>query len=166
MIRNVSLEDIKIRTHFKHGDLGYLTYLHGILYWQEFGFDMHFESYVAKGLHEFFEGFNQDREGIWVAEYENRMVGFILLTDAGGDAQLRYFLVHPDFRGIGLGRKLLDLYMGFMRDKGYKKSFLLTKSVLTKAAGLYRRNGFTLIGEEKHGSIERPLLMQRYELRL
>ena len=51
--------------------------------------------------------------------------------DREESAQLRYFLIEPDYRGIGLGSKLLNMYMDFLRECGYKKSYLWTTHELT-----------------------------------
>ena len=58
----------KIRHRIKHGDIGYLTYLHGILYAKEYGYDQTFEAYVAIGLAEFVQSFNPSKDRIWLAE--------------------------------------------------------------------------------------------------
>jgi len=50
---NPSQRKWKIRYHLKPGDIGYLTYIHGILYAKEYGYDRTFEAYVANGLAEF-----------------------------------------------------------------------------------------------------------------
>src|SRR4030095_281697 len=118
----VSLDEIYIRTELCSGDIGYVIHLHGALYAKEYGYGLQFESYVAKGLTEFYEKYDPERNRVWVCEHKSRMVGFLLLMDRGTAAQLRYFLIEPEYRGIGLGSKLLKLYMEFLRTCDYKAS--------------------------------------------
>ena len=59
--------DVTIRTDLKPGDIGYVIYLHGVLYAEEYGFNHTFEPYVAGPLAEFARSHNH-RERIWVVE--------------------------------------------------------------------------------------------------
>ena len=160
----VSLDDISIRTELRHGDLGYVVYMHGVLYGREYGYGLQFETYVAKGLCEFYEGYNPERNRIWACEHNGHMVGFLLLIDRGKAAQLRYFLIEPEYRGLGLGSKLLNLYMDFLRECGYKESYLWTTHELDTAIYLYKRVGFKLTEEKESTSFGKALREQRYDL--
>jgi GNAT superfamily N-acetyltransferase len=163
-MKKVSLDDISIRTELRPGDIGYVTYMHGALYHKEYNYGLQFESYVAKGLCEFYEKYNPERNRIWACEHSNRMIGFLLLMDRGNAAQLRYFLIDPEYRGIGLGSKLLNSYMDFLRECGYQESYLWTTHELTAAAALYKRLGFRLTEEKESNSFGKPLIEQRYAL--
>jgi peptidyl-dipeptidase Dcp len=163
-MNNVALRDISIRTELRPGDLGYVIYLHGALYSREYGYGIQFESYVARGLCDFLETYDPKRNRVWVCEHNDRMIGFLLLMDRGDSAQLRYFLIEPAFRGIGLGSKLLNLYMDFLRECGYKASYLWTTHELFTAAALYKRLGFKLTDEKESTSFGKPLTEQRYDL--
>lgn len=158
------LNDISIRTELKPGDIGYVTYLHGALYAKEYGYGIQFESYVAKGLCEFYEKYNPKRNRIWTCEHNDRMIGFLLLMDRGDAAQLRYFLIETEFRGMGLGSKLMNLYMDFLHECGYEKSYLWTTHELSTAARLYKRHGFQLTEEKQSTAFGKPLREQRYDL--
>jgi N-acetylglutamate synthase-like GNAT family acetyltransferase len=125
-IRNMMLEDITIRTELKPGDIGYAIYLHGLLYKNEYGYGIEFETYVAEGLAEFYHRYDPQKDRVWICEHENKMVGFLLLMHRDDAAQLRYFILQPGYRGIGLGNKLMNLYMDFLTEKKYKSSYLLT----------------------------------------
>jgi GNAT superfamily N-acetyltransferase len=163
-MNNVSLDDISIRTDLRPGDIGYVIYLHGALYGKEYGYGVQFESYVAKGLCEFYEKYDPKRNRVWVCEHKDRMIGFLLLMDRGESAQLRYFLIEPEYRGIGLGSKLLNLYVDFLNECGYKSSYLWTTHELSTAASLYKRLGFQLTEEKESTAFGKPLTEQRYDL--
>ena len=50
MKKNISLDDISIRTELRPGDIGHVIGMHSALYGQEYGYGIQFETYVAKGL--------------------------------------------------------------------------------------------------------------------
>ena len=164
MNNRVSLDDILIRTELQPGDIGYVIHMHGACYGTEYNYGIQFETYVAKGLCEFYEKYDPKRSRVWVCEHNNKMIGFLLLMDRGEFAQLRYFLIEPEYRGIGLGSRVMDLYMRFLRECGYQKSYLWTTHELTTAASIYKRVGFQLTEEKKSTSFGKPLHEQRYDL--
>ncbi len=89
----------------------------------------------------------------------------MLLMHRGAEAaQLRYFLIRPEYRGIGLGKRLMDLWLGFLREHEYKSAYLWTVDGLPAAAALYRRYGFRLTEEKPSTAFGRPLREQRYDL--
>ena len=164
MNKKIDLNDITIRTHLGSGEIGYIIYLHGILYSREYDYGLAFESYVAEGLSEFYQNFSPDRNRVWVCEHDDEIIGFLLLMDRGEAAQLRYFLICPDYRGIGLGNKLMDLYMEFFNQCGYKSSYLWTTHELDTAAYLYEKHGFKFAEEKQSISFGKPLSGRKYEL--
>jgi ribosomal protein S18 acetylase RimI-like enzyme len=162
----ISLNDIRIRTELQPGDIGYVIHLHGLLYKQEYEYGIEFEAYVAKGLHEFYEQYNPATNCVWVCEHNTKMIGFILLMNRGTEAQLRYFIILPEYRGIGLGKKLMELYMAFLKKSGYQKSYLWTTHELFTAAHLYRKHGFVLEEEKESSAFGKPLKENKYSLTL
>ena len=165
-MNKVSLEEISIRSELRPGDIGYVTYMHGSLYHREYGYGLQFESYVAKGLCEFYGQYNPESSRIWACEHKDRIIGFLLLMDRGQTAQLRYFLIEPKYRGLGLGSKLMNLYMDFLHECDYKASYLWTTHELLTAASLYKRHGFQLTDEKESNAFGKPLREQRYDLLL
>ncbi len=153
------LDQITIRTTYQPGDIGYLTWMHGEYY----DFGIHFEAYVARTLADFYEQLNPERECYWIAEHQGKMVGHISLKDTNGIAQLRYFLINPEYRGIGLGKKLMTCFMNFLKEVGYSSSFLLTTSSLKTAAHLYEKHGYRYVS---HTFTDYGLEERRYELHL
>jgi ribosomal protein S18 acetylase RimI-like enzyme len=161
----INPEEIDIRTELKEGDIGYVTFLHGILYKKEYNYSISFESYVAAGLHEFYQQFNALRDRAWICEHHETIIGFLLLMHRENNAaQLRYFILKPEYRGIGLGKKLMSLYMDFLKKCGYTSSYLWTTNELTAASHLYTQHGFRLTEEKESTAFGKPLKEQRYDL--
>jgi GNAT superfamily N-acetyltransferase len=162
----VTGHDISIRTELRPGDIGYIIHLHGRLYKEEYNYGISFESYVAAGLHEFWQQYDPLKDRIWICEHHNTIVGsMVLMHRPDNKAQLRYFLLEPAYRGIGLGKKLMGLFLEFYAHCGYNGAWLLTTAELDAAASLYTRHGFRLI-EEKRSSVffEKEVVERRYEL--
>jgi ribosomal protein S18 acetylase RimI-like enzyme len=161
----ISLEDISIRTQLEPGDIGMVTHLHGKLYHDEFNYGISFESYVAKGLSEFYENYDEVKDRVWICEHDKKMIGFLLLMHRPANtAQLRYFLILKEYRGVGLGKKLMELYMQFLRECRYTSSYLWTTHELNAAASLYMRYGFMLTEEKVSSDFGKTLKEQRYDL--
>ena len=55
-----ALKDIKIRTEYRPGDLGYIIYMHGKLY----DFGPFFEMYVADTLAAFYKNLDTSKERV------------------------------------------------------------------------------------------------------
>jgi peptidyl-dipeptidase Dcp len=162
----ISLKDITIRNNLEPGDIGYITYLHGKLYAEEFGYGVDFEAYVARGLHEFYVNYQQAKDGVWICEHNQKVVGFLALMNRGKAAQLRYFIILPEYRGIGLGNKLMEIFLQYLEEAGYRSAYLLTSPELEAATHLYRKFGFSLVEEVQTVHFEQPELLHKYELNL
>jgi N-acetylglutamate synthase-like GNAT family acetyltransferase len=158
--------DFILRNNLNPGDIGDLIHLHGILYDEEFGFDKTFEAYVACGLAEFVLSNDLQRERIWLAESEGKIIGCIAIVKfSEEEAQLRWYLVHPGYRGIGLGKTLILDALAFCREKKYSSVFLWTTSELVAAAKLYTRSGFWKTEEKTHVNWGKMVTEERYDLK-
>lgn len=148
------------------GDLGCITYLHAILYAPEQDWDCTFDSYVAIPLAEFSLR-KSPKERIWILEENNRICGCAAIVSfSNEEAQLRWLLLHPLVRGIGLGRWLVREALKFCRGAGYSSVFLWTVDTLPVAASLYRSEGFRQTETVTHELWGRSTTEVRYELRL
>lgn len=159
-------DDIILRTDLRPGDLGAVVALHGTLYAREYGFDATFEAYVAGPLADFVRTADP-RARLWLAERAARLIGCVAVVAVDdATAQLRWFLVAPEARGLGLGRLLLVSALGFAKEQGYRRMILWTVSALTAAAHLYRAVGFHKIEERPIRLWGIDVIEEKYERRL
>ena len=166
-MEKIPQEKFEIRRDFKPGDIGYLIYLHGKLYAKEYKYDQSFEVYVAHGLIEFVHSFNAYRDRIWLAEANGRIIGSVAIARTSKtEAQLRWFLVHPDHRGKGLGKQLISEALNFCRDRKYKSVFLWTTSELAAAGHLYMQAGFRKTEVKSHQVWGKFISEEKYTLNL
>jgi N-acetylglutamate synthase-like GNAT family acetyltransferase len=163
-----TLEGTAIRSDLRPGDIGGIIALHGVLYTADAGFDVSFEAFVAASVAEYFETFDPARDRVWIVERAGQMCGCLALKGRSPvEAQLRYFLLHPDLRGQGLGRKLIEAFLECARALRYKRIFLLTDEAHTAAAThLYLAYGFRKIDERPVDRWGNSVAEQRYELEL
>jgi GNAT superfamily N-acetyltransferase len=162
-------EDPSIRPLGQPGDLGWIVMAHGQLYAAEFGWGIRFEALVTRIVADYANGHDPARNAAWIAQLGDRRVGCIICVAEPEDpttAVVRTLLVHPDGRGLGLGRRLLDTLIEFARSAGYARVRLWTNDPLIAARRLYLARGFELIEEEPHHSWGVELIGQVYELDL
>jgi GNAT superfamily N-acetyltransferase len=151
------------------GDLGWVVMAHGELYAAELGWNGNIEALVARVIADYGEAHDPEREAAWIAEAGGRRVGCVMCVSDREDhttAVLRTLLVHPDGRGHGLGRRLLDECLAFAAAAGYERVRLWTNDPLTAARHLYLQSGFKLIAEQSHRDFGVELVGQTYELDL
>ena len=164
----LTYKNISIRTELKPGDLGFVIYRHGKLYAEENDYGIAFEAYVAAGLAEFHGAYDPQKDRVWICEDEGgAIVGFLLLMHRSDEiAQLRYFYLEPETRGIGLGGFLMRLFMDFLKEKNYRRAYLWTTDEQAAAAALYERYGFKLTEETESSAFGKDLIEQRFDLEL
>ena len=160
-------KNITIRHDFQYGDLGKLLTLHGILYHQEYQFNHEFESYVAGGIAEFAKVYREGKSRLWIAEIRGEPIGTLTLMERTSEqAQFRWFLIHPDYRGMGLGKLLMEELINFGKEAGYQNIYLWTLDHLTAARFLYQKYGFEKVEEKNHTLWGQNLTELRYDLNL
>ena len=149
------------------GDIGWIIHRKGILYNEEYGWDIRFEALVAEIAGKFFTSHDPNRERCWIAERNGEIIGSIFCVKASKTiARLRLLYVEPSARGLGIGTRLVDECIAFAKRAGYKKLTLWTNSVLHSARHIYERAGFRKVSEQRHNSFGHDLVAQTWELKL
>lgn len=162
-----SLDKIRIRSTLAPGDMGMLIHLHGRLYAQECGYNLQFEGYVCKTFYDLMQNYSPAKDRFWFVEDDGQMVGAIAIVGHTGQvAQLRWFILLPAYRGLGLGRRLMDEALQYCRDQGYKTVFLYTTADQKTAVSMYLKAGFKKIDEAGSHDWGKHLVEEKYELNL
>ena len=78
-----------------------------------------------------------------------RLVGFILLRETAGEAEVLSIALRSASRGRGLGRRLLDETMRHLYRERVEACFLEVDQDNEAAVRLYTSEGFEVVGERK-----------------
>ena len=103
-------------------------------------------SYVDKEVDQMFESYNNSRSYFYVITKNDEIKGFGGIDRLEGadknicELKKMYFL--KDIRGLGLGKKLVELCLAKARELGYKKCYLETLKRMHTANNLYLKLGF------------------------
>jgi ribosomal protein S18 acetylase RimI-like enzyme len=157
---------VVVRQH-QPGDLGWIVDRHGALYRREYGLDERFEALVAQVAADFLARHDPRRERCWIAERDGERVGSVMLVaQSKRVAKLRFLLVEPSARGLGLGGRLVDECVRFARQAGYRSITLWTMSALHAARRIYQAAGFQLTQEAANDLFPSGQLGQTWDLAL
>lgn len=156
---------ITFRSEMRPGDLGYIMYRQSKLYSEEYGYGVSFDTYVGASIGEFCNQYDPNRDRLWVCESENKIVGCVLLMHRfNNEAQLRYFFIESEYRGLGLGNKLLQMAIDFAKTCNYTQIYLWTENELNVALHLYGKFGFQLTEKKESSHFGKSVLELKFDL--
>ncbi|MBV0912833.1 GNAT family N-acetyltransferase [Anianabacter salinae] len=160
-----ALPDILLRD-LETGDAGWLIQRHAELYARDEGFDQSFEALVAEILADFIRN-RRPQERAWIAVRDGQRLGSVFCVRQDDEtAKLRLFLLEPEARGQGLGRRLLEACIDHARAQGFRKLVLWTHASHRAACALYAARGFVLTASTAKVSFGVPVVEQSWELAL
>jgi GNAT superfamily N-acetyltransferase len=151
------------------GALGRIAELHGVYYHRHAGFGLFFEAKVTRGLADFLERYNDERDGIWLVLEDGRVEASVVIDGlhaAVEGAHLRWFIASDKLRGSGMGNALLSTAIKFCRSCGYHKIYLDTFEGLQAARHLYEKHGFRQVHQQPGAQWGAQVNEQRFELSL
>jgi GNAT superfamily N-acetyltransferase len=86
-------------------------------------------------------------DAVWIVEDGDRVAGSAAIRgSADGEAELKRMYLLPEVRGRGLGRRLLELALGWARERGLAAVTLDTTEEMSAARSLYESAGFRAYG--------------------
>jgi GNAT superfamily N-acetyltransferase len=119
---------------------------------------------ILKGI---VSGHDPARERGWIAEAGAQRLGSIFCVRQSADvAKLRLFLLLPEARGLGLGRRLLRKCMTFAAEAGYSEMQLWTHESHQAACALYAAFGWQLVDSKPVRSFGVDLVEQSWKVSL
>ncbi len=152
---------------YRENDRSWLVERHQTLYRRDEGFDDTFGPLVDGILRDFTADHDPQREQGWIAEEAGQRLGSIFcVAQDGVTAKLRLFLLVPEARGKGLGKRLLSRCMAFARQAGYRHMVLWTHESHVAACALYQSFGWRLTRSEPVHSFGVDLIEQSWAIDL
>jgi ribosomal-protein-alanine N-acetyltransferase len=80
---------------------------------------------------------------------KHQVMGFICFRNIGEESELLNICVHPQHRQMGIGRKLMQFYIGFCRKKKIKTFYLEVNASNHSAIRLYQHFSYQSVGMRK-----------------
>jgi ribosomal-protein-alanine N-acetyltransferase len=84
-----------------------------------------------------------------VHEMLGRVIGYIIFWSIGEDVQINNIAVHPDFRRLGIGERVLRHVIAEVQVRGARLITLEVRPSNTAAMTLYKKLGFRMMGIRK-----------------
>lgn len=79
-----------------------------------------------------------------------RLIGYVIFWQIGGEVQISNFAVHPDFRRMGIGTSVLGRILEIIKRRGAKIVILEVRESNNSARFLYKKFGFKEVGIRKN----------------
>lgn len=125
------------------------------------------KDYLTKGVIALVEKFDPEKDCMFILECDGNPSGCVAITHTKDNvAQLRYFFLEPEVRGLGVGTVLLNKALDFCRQKKYPHVFLWTVSAQESARILYKNAGFKLTETSENEDWGIPVIEERWDLDL
>lgn len=157
---------VKLRA-YTAADFDWLVALHRDHYRKAEGFDDSFAPLVASILKDFEANHDPSCEHGWIAEAGGVSLGSIFCVRLNATtAKLRLFVLVPEARGTGLGKRMLKTCMDFARSCGYTRMQLWTHESHAAACALYAKSGFSCTSSKPVHSFGVDLVEQAWEITL
>ena len=149
------------------GVVGKIIEAHAVYYYENWGFDVTFETQVGRELSEFVSKFDQNRDGLWVATHNGEFSGALAIDGSNAETEgvrLRWFIVLPQFQKGGIGNTLIGKAVSFCKDKRFPRIYLWTFKGLESARKVYEAANFRLCEENDVFQWGQDIKEQKYEL--
>ena len=149
---------------YRPGGLAKLCAMQTEYYARDWGFGHIYESVVASDIAEFLKRYDARRHFVQLVLQAGEVKGGIVIDSRDGkQAQLHWFILHDELRGLGAGRRLMTAAMDFVKMRRIPHVYLNTFEGLNAARHLYEEAGFKLVHEQLASTWGLEIKEQRFE---
>ena len=140
--------DVRLRSDWRPGDSRLIVDLHRRGYAGEGPrFAAGFADYVDLTVAEAGLGAAGNASRVWFAERGADVLGCAAMIDRGTRGQLRWVVLVPEARGLGLGKALFAAAMDHAGAQGWAEVYLETTDGLAASMQMYLANGFAVTSD-------------------
>lgn len=155
--------DVEIRS-VKPGELGVIAAQNMEFYMNELGLDKSFELFLFENMVRFIKNKEREKSEGWVVDHKGSAVGFIGVDGEKNEtAKIVGLLLQPEFRKMGLGRRLMDQALAFCRENLYHRVYLWSFPELRDARRLYEFYGFSPTDEQTRTTWGKETVVERWD---
>jgi ribosomal protein S18 acetylase RimI-like enzyme len=152
--------NIEIRTASNQTDIDSIRLLFRE-YEKAIGVDLCFQGF-AEELAELPGRYSSPEGALLLAFVDSQLAGCVALRWFDYDTcEMKRLYVRPDFRGLGLGRKLAQAIINEATQIGYTKMRLDTLPSMTEAIAMYKTLGFVEIEPYRYNPVKGAIYMEK-----
>lgn len=136
------MSDVILRSDRRPGDDDLIVALHAAGYRDE---GAHFNDAFLDHVRHTVAEADLDRADagrVFFAERDGETLGCTAMIARGSRGQLRWVVLTPAARGLGVGRRLVEAALAYARQRGFESVYLETTSGLAASMAIYRKLGF------------------------
>ena len=85
----------------------------------------------------------------WVIENNQTLIGYGVMLITSDESHILNLCVHPDYQSMGIGKQLLEHFLGLAERHNIQRVFLEVRPTNFKAISLYTGMGFNEIGKRR-----------------
>jgi len=146
----VTAPGIRLRGDWRLGDADLIVDLHRRGYAGEGPrFATGFADYVRQTVEDAGLGQTGNASRVWFAERGGETLGCAAMIDRGTRGQLRWVVLVPEARGLGVGKALFEAAMAHAAAQNWREVYLETTDGLAASMQLYLANGFATVSDQE-----------------